>query len=177
MEFLLDRSDAELNALREEFANAPDRRLTVPRFIAALLPYYDADLSDTQKRIQLTRLFRAVDVDGDQKVSWDDFSSYAIEDKLRQSRPLPHEAIRPYKCTDYYEHRNGGSVQKMVHLKHWDKLVISSRKLPYTILNTSNMSHYHTMLPSAFDGAPVACEYVPTARLFVTSTVCPLALL
>eukprot|EP01012_Entosiphon_sulcatum_P011393 TRINITY_DN16904_c0_g1_i1.p1 TRINITY_DN16904_c0_g1~~TRINITY_DN16904_c0_g1_i1.p1 ORF type:complete len:1427 (+),score=197.84 TRINITY_DN16904_c0_g1_i1:124-4404(+) len=168
VDLLQNRTKEELDELREQFFRFRSGAMTLPAFVETMTKYLDVSNVATAQ-MRLTHLFRSIDFDCDTRVTWEEFSTYIIEDALKAARPLPHESIKAYKCTSIIKERD--AVHKMIYLRRWDKLCLLSKgNRPFTLYQARDHSYFHCLPPALFSGGSITCEYVPSHQYFVTST-------
>ena len=157
-----------LDDLRSTFEKDPNG-LLVDDFVDSLEKYTSC-LSDTDGR--LTGLFRTIDYNGDERITWDEFTSYAIESHLKGTSQRPHERIRGYRCTGTVE--SNDTIQKVSHLKHWGndgKIVTFCKGRAFQLFDSKTFT-LQAVLPQTVVGCgtPTACEYIPTIQNIVTGS-------
>eukprot|EP00756_Hemistasia_phaeocysticola_P000934 Hpha_TRINITY_DN10671_c0_g1::TRINITY_DN10671_c0_g1_i3::g.156704::m.156704 len=177
MDVICGLSQDVLDTMREEFQTRSrgDDGLTATDFINVVDNYREhfeeplKSLPEAERIGRLTALFRTIDYNGDQRVSWEEFTGFAIDAHMRKTQLLPHQNIPPYGYSSRREFDD--TVLKTHYLRHWEpegRIVVTTKASPFRALDPRTLAVAATLPQSVVgEGVPTACEYIPGSKLLV----------
>eukprot|EP00755_Sulcionema_specki_P021304 Sspe_Gene.13179::Locus_4519_Transcript_1_1_Confidence_1.000_Length_3938::g.13179::m.13179 len=173
MDVLTGLEFSQLDVMKEKFLADP-RGLEVKDFVECLDNFAQSRaVPDSQRIARLTGLFRTIDYNGDKRITWDEFVSYAIDAHMRNTHQKPHECIPLYE--GHGVHNVHESVQRIVSLPTWGpegRLVLMSRNTPFRVLDVKRMTTLASLPAHALSqgGLPSSVEWVPTLQYLATAS-------
>ena len=175
MDILKGLHKTELDALRASFLEDPDG-LNLTEFVENVGKYFRDSSPDTAHNSSaegsLVALFRTIDFDGDQRITWDEFTTYSIDSHIRHTQQKPHEWVSSYLGTKTAE--SSDPILKLTFLRYWGpegKFVAFCKKRPFKIYSPKTMQLLKVAPADAVGrGTLTACEFIPAHNFFAAAS-------
>eukprot|EP01063_Lacrimia_lanifica_P013014 TRINITY_DN19685_c0_g1_i1.p1 TRINITY_DN19685_c0_g1~~TRINITY_DN19685_c0_g1_i1.p1 ORF type:complete len:2013 (+),score=638.18 TRINITY_DN19685_c0_g1_i1:182-6220(+) len=157
-------SGAQLDVLRGVF-EASDAGLEREDFVEALVRFSPRPAG------YLRSLFRTIDYAGTQRVTWDAFTTFAIDSHMHATAQRPAEWIPPYTCKHSLDAQD--TVVKVAHLSHWGgdgRIAVFSRgPKPLKLYNTRTMELIKAAGSEQMggNGTVLCAEYHPGIQMLI----------
>ena len=171
MDILKGLQNDELDAIRDAFSSDPNG-LELDDFVACLARFR-ADPQEADPQGSLKSLFRTIDFDGDERITWDEFTSFAVDACMREAQQKPHDLVPTYTCRR--THVVPYSIGHIQNVRNWGpdgKIATFGKGKPLRIYHPKTFAVVSSTPPELFSSGAEAtcCEYVPPGSMFAVAS-------